>query len=259
MIASARSLYILKRLKEVGILDYKSVANELNVSEATVRRDFEMLESQGKLRRVRSGAVRSDDPDGKFDAELSIRAKNTLNTREKQIVAAAAAKVVQPGESIFLDAGTSISPLGFLLLSMPIRIVTYNNYILQRVSPKSRAEVFALGGQLKPADQMIVGAIAERTLENFGFDRAFIGCMGLNAKNNMVYATDMECMRLKEIAIKNSKSHYLLADCSKLSKIGLFRVAGLDDFDQIYLNGPKPNGKFESNMIFVVAEDAGRS
>ena len=52
MIASARNLYILKRLNESGIVDYKSIAGELGVSEATVRRDFEKLESQGKLRRV---------------------------------------------------------------------------------------------------------------------------------------------------------------------------------------------------------------
>lgn len=251
MIASARSLYILRRLNEAGIVDYKSIASELGVSEATVRRDFEKLESQGKLRRVCSGAVRNGDEEGEFDAELSIRAKNTLNTQEKLLVATAAAEVVQPGESVFLDAGTSISPLGSLLLTMPIRIVTYNNVVLQRATPKSRAEVFGLGGQLIPADQMIVGAIAERTLENFGFDRAFIGCMGLDVKNNTVYETDMECMRLKEIAMKNAKASYLLADRSKLSKVGLFRFAGLDAFEQVYLNGPRPKGKFQDNLTFV--------
>lgn len=251
MIASARNLYILRRLNESGIVDYKSVASELGVSEATVRRDFEKLEEQGKLRRVRSGAVRSGDEENGFDAELSIRAKNTLNTQEKLTVATAAAEVVQPGESVFLDAGTSISPLGSLLLSMPIRIVTYNNAILQRMTPKSRAEVFALGGQLMPADQMIVGPIAERALENFRFDRAFIGCMGLDVDSNTVYVTDMECMRLKELAIRNAKVSYLLADRSKLRKVGLFRICGLDAFERVYLEGPQPEGKFPDNMTFA--------
>lgn len=99
MIASARSLYILRRLNEAGIVDYKSIASELGVSEATVRRDFEKLESQGKLRRVRSGAVRNGDEEGEFDAELSIRAKNTLNTQEKLLVATAAAEVCSPGRA----------------------------------------------------------------------------------------------------------------------------------------------------------------
>lgn len=251
MIASARNLYILKRLNEVGIVDYKGIAGELGVSEATIRRDFEKLEAQGKLRRVRSGAVRNGEEEGEFDAELSIRAKNMLNIQEKQLVAEAAAQVVQPGESVFLDAGTSITPLGSLLLTMPIRIVTYNNVILQRATPKARAEVFALGGQLMPADQMIVGTIAEQALEHFSFDRAFIGCMGLDLENSTVYETDMECMRLKEMAMKNATASYLLADCSKLSKVGLFRFAGLDSFRQVYLNGPGPEGSFPANVTFV--------
>lgn len=98
MIASARNLYILKRLNESGIVDYKGIAGELGVSEATVRRDFEKLEAQGKLRRVQGGAVRSDGADVSFDVELSIRAKNNINPREKLLVAQAAAETVQPGE-----------------------------------------------------------------------------------------------------------------------------------------------------------------
>jgi len=255
VIASARSLYILRRLNEAGIVDYKSIATELGVSEATVRRDFEKLESQGKLRRVRSGAVRNEGEEEEFDAELSVRAKNTLNTQEKLLVATAAAEVVQPGESVFLDVGTSLSPLGSLLLTMPIRIVTHNHAILQRVTPRSRAEVFSLGGQLMPADQMIVGTIAERSLENFAFDRAFIGCMGLDVENNTVYETDMECMRLKEIAMKNATVSYLLADRSKLHKVGLFRFSGLDAFERVYLNGPRPKGRFMDNVTFVEAAE----
>lgn len=252
MIASARNLYILRRLNELGIVDYKSIASELGVSEATVRRDFEKLESQGKLRRVRSGAVRSSGEEtSDFDVELSISAKNSLNTKEKLLVATAAAELVRPGESIFLDAGTSISALGFLLLSKPVRIVTCNTAILQRATPRSRAQVFVLGGQLMPADQMIVGAVAERALENFAFDRAFIGCLGLDAGHNTVYETDMECMHLKKMAMKNAAKSYLLADRSKLRKVGLFCFSGLDVFDGIYLNGPRPEGNFPDNVVFV--------
>ena len=252
MIASARNLYILRRLNESGIVDYKSVAGELGVSEATVRRDFEKLEAQGKLRRVRSGAVRSgEEEEETFDAELSVRSKNTVNTQEKLLVAAAAAQLVRPGENIFLDAGTSISALGARLLSMPIRIVTYNNAILQRATPRTRAEIFVLGGQLMPADQMIVGAVAERALESFAFDRAFIGCLGLDVGHNTVYETDMECMRLKKMAMRNAAASYLLADCSKLRKVGLFRISGLDAFERVYLNGPRPEGSFPDNVVFV--------
>lgn len=251
MIASARNLYILRRLNEAGIMDYKSIAAELGVSEATVRRDFEKLEAQGKLRRVQGGAVRSDSSDAGFDVELSIRAKNNINAREKLIVARAAAEMVEPGECVFLDTGTSIMPLTQFLLAKPIRIVTCNNLVLQRVTPDSRAEVFVTGGRLSTADQMIVGAIAESTLKNFGFHRAFIGCMGLSLEDNIAYVTDMESLQIKQVAMKNAEKSYLLADSSKLHKVGLFRLAKLDAFERVYLNGPAAEGPHPANVTFV--------
>ena len=251
MIASARSLYILKRLNESAVVDYKSIALELGVSEATVRRDFEKLEAQGKLRRVQSGAMRPDGSESDFDVELSIRAKHNINHEEKMAVARAAAEEVQPGECIFLDMGTSIAPMISVLFSKPIRIVTCNNVVLQRVTPDTKAEVFSLGGRVVPRDQMIVGPMTESNLEQFGFNRAFIGCIGLNPANNIVYATDMECVRLKQVAMKNAEHSYLLADSSKLSKVGLFRFAGVDLFEKVYINGPKPEGDFPENIVFV--------
>ena len=81
-----------------GVRTIAELAGALQVSEATVRRDFEKLESQGKLRRVQGGAVPSGTSGTGFDAELSIRAKNNLNTQEKQLVARVAAENVEPGE-----------------------------------------------------------------------------------------------------------------------------------------------------------------
>ncbi|MDD6159764.1 MAG: DeoR/GlpR family DNA-binding transcription regulator [Oscillospiraceae bacterium] len=251
MISSARNVYILRRLNELGIVDYKSIASELGVSEATVRRDFEKLEGQGKLRRVQSGAMRPDGVDPGFDVELSIRAKNNLNTQEKLQVARAAAELVQPGECVFLDMGTSIAPLAPILLNKPIRIVTGSNVVLQRVTPECRAQVFVLGGRLAPADQMILGPMTESNLREFGFNRAFVGCMGLDVESGNAYATDMECVRLKQVAIQNAEHSYLLADQSKLNKVGLFRFTGLDAFEKVFLNGPRPEGSFPANIEFA--------
>ena len=251
MIASARTVYILKRLNEAGIVDYKSISAELGVSESTVRRDFEKLEAQGKLRRVQSGAMCPDGIEPSFDVELSIRAKQNINLAEKQLVARAAAEEVQSGECIYLDMGTSISPMTPILLDKPIRIVTCNTAVLQQVRSNSKAEVFSLGGRVAAHDQVIIGSMTTNNLEQFGFNRAYIGCMGLDLSNNIVYATDMECVSLKKVAMQNAEHSYLLADSSKLSKVGLFRFAGLDAFEKVFLNGPKVTGDLNGNIVFV--------
>ena len=251
MLETERHRIILSAVQERPVVTVADLCALTGASEATVRRDFEKLESQGKLRRVQGGAVPSGTSGTGFDAELSIRAKNNLNTQEKQLVARVAAENVEPGECVYLDTGTSIAPLAQFLLAKPIRIVTCNNLVLQRVKPESRAEVFIPGGRFLPADQMIMGAIAESTLENFAFHRAFISCMGLSVEANTAYVTEMESMKIKQIAIKNAEKSYLLADSSKLQMVGLLRAAGLDAFEKVYLNGPRPRGEYPANMVFV--------
>lgn len=251
MISSAREMHILKRLNEAGVVDYKSIASEIGVSEATIRRDFEKLEQNGKLRRVYGGAVLNEENRESFDAELSVHAKSNLNREEKQRVALAAIQTVRPGECIYLDDGSSILPLARELFRMRVRIVTSNYMVLRYATSDSPAELFLLGGRYYPADGMTTGPISETVLEDFRFHRAFIGCMGLDLQKDIVYATDLECMRLKQCAMRNAADSYLLADQSKLKKTGLFRVAGIQDFTRVYLDGPKLKGELPENIVFT--------
>lgn len=251
MISSAREMHIMKRLNELAVVDYKTIAAEIGVSEATVRRDFEKLEQCGKLRRVYGGAVLSEDNRESFDVELSINAKNNINREQKLRVAMAAVQEVRPGECIYLDDGSSILPLAKELLKKRVRVVTSNMMVLQYATSDSPAEVFLLGGRYYPADSMTAGSFADSMLENFHFHRAFIGCMGLSLTDDIVYATDLECTRLKQCAIRNATRSYLLADKSKLTKTGLFRVAGTSDFERVFLDGPKPEGDYPENVYFV--------
>ena len=251
MIASARNMYILNRLQECGIVDYKSIAKELDVSEATVRRDFEKLEKSGKLRRVQGGAIRSEALSAEFGVELSMRAKHDLNSGIKAEIARAAAEEVMEGESVFLDMGTSIEPMARILLQKPIRIVTNNNLILQHVSPSSQAEVFCVGGQFMAADHMFVGPMAENMLNDFGFHKAFIGCMGFNIEENSTYVTDMESLRIKQIAMHNAKQNILLIDSSKRNKVGLFRLSGLEKFEHIYIDDDGGKHGYPENFRLV--------
>ena len=248
MIASARNAYILKRLEETGIIDYKSIAKELDVSEATVRRDFEKLEKNGQLRRVQGGAVKNDEM---IVGELSMLAKNNVNAQEKQSVASAAAQEVQDGERIYLDCGTSIAPLAQILLKKKVHIVTNNSLILPYITQQAAADVFLLGGRFSPADQMVTGPLTENTLSTFTFNRCFIGCMGLDLAKKAVYVTDMECLALKKMAMRNSEKTYLLLDASKENKKGPFRLAEYTEFDVVYVNKSEHRKKYPDNFIVV--------
>ncbi|MCL2588662.1 MAG: DeoR/GlpR family DNA-binding transcription regulator, partial [Oscillospiraceae bacterium] len=142
MIAFARKTYILDSLAAKGAISLKETAKELGVAEITVRRDFEKLEAEGKLKRVQGGAAILDDPDG---AELTMISKLPQHTAEKEKAAQYAAALVQDGENIFLDGGTSLIPLASILCKRRIRIVTHNTLILQQVS-NPVAEIILIGG-----------------------------------------------------------------------------------------------------------------
>jgi len=248
MIASARSAYILRRLSEDGVIDYKSIAGELGVSEATARRDFEKLEKEGRLRRVQGGAVRIG---AHTLGELSILAKNELHAEAKLKVAKAAAEIVQDGESIFLDCGSSIGPLAQFLLKRRIHIVTNNSLVLRSNPEEIRADVFVTGGRFHPADQMFTGPMTETMLASFTFHHAFIGCMGVDVEKDCVFVTDMECLALKKLAMSNAQRSILLADTSKETKRGLFRLAGYRDFDAVYINDDRSGRLYPDNFVVV--------
>ena len=111
---------ILSSLNARGVISLKDMAAELGVAEITVRRDIEKLELEGRLKRVQGGAASLEESDG---AELTMRQKTSIHAGEKEIVAKYAAGLVQDGDSVFLDVGTTIVPLAAALLQRRINII----------------------------------------------------------------------------------------------------------------------------------------
>lgn len=251
MIASERMHYIMNSLYKKGIINLKEIAKEVDVAEITVRRDFEKLEAQGKLKRVLGGAtLASDNEDPMMDAELTMKQRTAIHSTEKMAVAKKAIEYVKEEECIFLDAGTSMLPLAELLLKRNVKVVTYNSLILKEAD-NPRAEVFVIGGKLLPYYSMCVGPFAQDLLSRFHFDVAFIGCAGVDLSNATAYTTEAESLMMKQIALKNSDRRYLLLDSSKLEKKGLFKITDLAGFDAILCNSANQEMAIPANFIYT--------
>ena len=245
MIAYTRRAFILDSLGKKGVISLKETAKELGVAEITVRRDFEKLESEGKLKRVQGGAASPDNPDG---AELTMSSKLPQNTGEKAKAAQMAAELVQDGESVFIDGGTTMIPLADILCKRAVRIVTYNTIILQKVA-NPLAQIIMIGGEYMPYYNMNVGPIAQEMLGQFCFDRAFFGCAGINTQQRVVYSTEYESLNIKRIAMENAKENYLIVDSSKFSKQGFLKLCGTECFDAILSSEVPEDAEFLPNMI----------
>ncbi|MEA4854394.1 MAG: DeoR/GlpR family DNA-binding transcription regulator [Christensenella sp.] len=249
MIASERKLYIMKSLNQKGIINLKDIARELDISEITVRRDFEKLEKEGRLKRVQGGAALENLLD---NAEPTAKEKSTQNLSEKRRVAQFAADYVHDGDCVFIDSGSSMVPLMSALENKHIRIVTYNNLLMKSSPAPTAAELFIVGGRYIPFSSMNVGPIAQKILRQFHFDIAFLGCASLDVSNGICYETEMESLLMKQIAMENSDKKYLLIDSSKLEKQGFLQFTKIDCFDEVFCDKPQ-NEKYVgvNNLTFI--------
>ena len=235
MLASERRYYILEELNKKRVVSLKEIAKELDVAEVTIRRDFEKLEKAGKLVRISGGVTKEDYLN---DVELSLQQKEALNLEGKIKVAKKAAKLVSPGDTVFLDGGTSMVPLAKELAPLDIQIVTFNALAIPEFR-NAKASVFILGGRLYQQHMINIGPEAMALIKKYRFDVGFFGCSGIELEKELAYTSLIDSTLLKEAAMENSKVKYLLADSTKLGGTSFIEFQPFDAFDRILCDRPK--------------------
>ena len=254
MIATERASYILNKLRDKDTVTLKEIAAELGVSEATVRRDFERLDAQGFVVRVRSGATRVNGAVPGNAAPLVTSEKLTEHMEDKTAIARLAASFVHDGDCVFLDGGTTIAPMIDFIQDKRIKIVTHNLLVTHRLK-NMNVDIFLIGGHYTHFHESTVGVYTEKMVSQFHFDHAFFGCSGIELMHQMAYNDDIDTVPVKEIAMKCSNTNYLLADASKLGKTSFCRLAPLSAFDGvIVICPPELSTPLPSNFIVVQDE-----
>lgn len=243
----------MQQLNEKGIINLKEIAKELEISEITARRDFEKLEKEGKLKRVLGGATLDENQEeGTDGAELTMKEKKMLHKKEKELVAQYAAQFVADDDSVFLDAGTSMVPLMRILEKRKVKIVTYNELLIGGIN-NPVADIFIVGGQHRPYYSINVGPVAQDVLKQFYFNKAFLGCSGVDLAQQMVYTTEMESLLMKKIALENTDEAHLLIDHSKIGRRNYLKLAETSVFTSIISDKPGSDEaiKYPQNVVFV--------
>lgn len=236
MLSTERKLYLLQKVEREGTLHVRDVAKQLGISETTVRRDLMELENEGKVRRVHGGAVREGLSQILTESkEMLMQDRLQVNFDTKSRICRKASELVEDGECVFLDGGTSIVPMIDYLQNRPIKIVTHNHLIISRLH-EPVAHIIVIGGDLNMKYHMSEGPIAQNMLDLYNFDRAFIGCAGMDLLSAQCYTAEMETRELKEIAVRNSNHSYLLIDDSKLSVKGFCKFKKAREFETIFCN-----------------------
>jgi len=222
MLTNERHEFILNLLAEKQTIKIQDVVDATAASESTIRRDLTELENQQKLERVFGGAVLP----GRNLMEQSVSDKSTQHLQEKIRLAKFAATFVQEGESVFLDAGTTTVQMIPFLKNKNITVVT-NGLTHVDLLNEHGITTYLTGGLMKSRTGALVGAQTAQSLQNYRFDRCFLGVNGIHEEYG--YTTpDPEEAAVKRLASSLSRKAYVLADHSKYNKVSFAKIMDLD-------------------------------
>jgi DeoR family fructose operon transcriptional repressor len=219
MLTSERKRLILENLRNKGSLKLKEMMDLTDSSESTIRRDLTDLEREELLVRVHGGAsLRSN-------YEESIDNKSVVNQSEKEAIAKYAASLVQNGDCIFLDAGTTVFHMIKYLKGKEILVVTNGINHLDELQ-KYEIKTYLTGGLIKFKTKALIGREAIKTLGDYNFDKCFLGVNNISIEKG--YTTpDPEEAFVKNTARSLSKETYVLADASKFGKVSFAKIADI--------------------------------
>ncbi|MDR6122774.1 DeoR family fructose operon transcriptional repressor [Bacillus sp. SLBN-46] len=223
MLTPERHRIILQLLKEKSIVKIQEVMDLTKSSESTIRRDFSLLEEQRFLKRIHGGASRLQ---GKLQ-EPSMIEKSSKNLQEKRQIAKYAAGLVEEGDTIYLDAGTTVMEMIEFLPNKNIVVVTNG---LMHLSPllNKGISTYLIGGLIKPNTNAFIGRGALASLDLYRFDKCFMGINGIHPQLGFTTPDQEEAM-VKQKAISLSREAYILADNTKFAEISFAKIADIHE------------------------------
>jgi DeoR family fructose operon transcriptional repressor len=237
MLVGERRRRIVEVLASNRRVQVDELAARFAVSESTIRRDLQLLSERGVLERTHGGALQPS----RF--EPSFGQKETESRLEKMAIAREAARLVQQGQTVFLDAGTTTLELARLLPSR-LDITVATNSVPIAAELADRVRLILTGGTVKESTLALTGPMAERSIEQMHVDIAFVGMNGVSAAAGYTTPT-LEEAATKAKMIAAARMAVVLADGTKFGVVTFARVADLDEVDLVITDDRAPAAEVE--------------
>jgi len=232
---SFRQPDILEIARSAGKVTVDGLAAHFGVTVQTIRRDLTELADAGKLERVHGGAIL---PSGV--SNILYEERRRLHDSAKQAIARACAATIPDSASLFLDIGTTAEAVARALLGHEnLMVVTNNMNVAQILLANESCEIVVAGGTLRRSDRGLVGALTARTIADFKFDHAILGCSALDPDGDML-DFDMQEVIVGQTLLSRSRECILVADHSKFARSAPMRIGSLCDIDQFFTDSPLP-------------------
>ena len=229
LFAEERKSKILELLNENSKLVVPDLCEYFGVSPATVRNDLRELENGGLLKRTHGGAILNT----KTGYELNSYQKEVKNLAAKQAIARFAVNLVEDGDTIAIDTGTTTLEFAKLLTSKKgITAVVNDIDIARQLEENSDANIILAGGMLRRNFHCTVGPIAQKALEGLSVDKAFIAANGVTVKRGLT-TPDLTQSEVKKAMINITSEIIVLCDSSKIGNVAFSQVVSLDKVNRL--------------------------
>ena len=224
----ARWNALLEVLAETGRVSVEEAAERLDVSQATIRRDFDQLAQQQMITRTRGGAVANG-----VSYDLPLRYKSAKHSAEKQRIGEAAARLVSPGAVVGLNGGTTMTEVARALAVRPdlnaggdgaqLTVVTNALNIANELLVRSRMKIVVAGGVVRPQSYELVGPLGGALLREVTLDIVLLGVDALDVELGAAAHHEGEAA-MNSLMVARAKRVVVIADSSKLGGHAFARI-----------------------------------
>lgn len=208
------------------------LCGQLGVSAATVRRDLVRLEEEGLLTRVHGGAVVGE---GDQQGDQPFAEVVEVGVAEKDAIAVRAAAMIEDGQSVLLDIGTTAYRLARQLRGRQLTVITSNLVVYEELAKEESIDLVLLGGMVRREYRSLVGFLTEDNLRQLHADWLFLGTSGVRPGGQVMDTTVIE-VPVKRSMIAASEQVVLLADERKFPGTGMAQVCGPGELDAVVTN-----------------------
>lgn len=215
MFAQERQQIISDILKEKNSIKVNEIAELLKVSESTIRRDLQEMEEKSLLMRTHGGAVGLEN---RTNYEPTFLDKESEKKDNKIKIAQVASRMIEDGDTIILDSGTTTLEIARRITAKNITVITNSIDIAAELSLKDQVEIIVTGGSLRVNTRAMVGSITERMLSNFKVDKAFIGANGISIEDGITTPNFTEA-QTKKTMMNNARKVIVVADSTKFQNV----------------------------------------
>jgi DeoR/GlpR family transcriptional regulator of sugar metabolism len=238
--AKERRALIMRLLEQREEVKVTELSRSTGISEVTIRKDLTYLQNRNLIMRTRGGAMRN--PIEEQTEETAIAKKRMFNVREKERIGEAAARMINDGDFIMLDSGTTTLEVArHLHRFQHLQIITNAMNIATELLAYKRFDVILLGGNVRTNSHSTVGPLALSVLRNFSGYKLFLGVDSFSLENG-VSTPSMEEALLNQIMIQQAERVIAVFDSSKFNKRSYMHIAEANELDCIVTDQAIPAG-----------------